>query len=66
MIHIFSGDAHYNQEDCHRKHLAGTRRPGDILWRSPKDPNVWGLQGTFRGLSGDQYKNWKFYEKISF
>ena len=31
MIHIFSGDAHYNQEDCHRKHLAGTRRPGDIL-----------------------------------
>ena len=37
---------------------AGTRRPGDVPWRSPKGPNVRDLQGTFRGLLGDQQKNW--------
>ena len=36
---------------------AGTRRPGDVPWRSPKDPNVRDLQGTSRGLLGDQQKN---------
>ena len=37
---------------------AGTRRPGDVPWRPPKGANVRDLQGTFRGLLGDQQKNW--------
>ena len=57
---------HYNSEDYHRKHPAGTRRPGDVPWGSPKGPNLRELQKTFRGLSGDQYKNWRIYEKIVF
>ena len=39
---------------------AGARRPGDVPWRSPKGLNVRDLQGNFRGLLGDQQKNWKF------
>ena len=31
-------------------------RPGDVPWRSPKGPNIRDLQGTFRGLLGDQQK----------
>ena len=45
-----------------RNNPAVTRRPMDVPWRSPKDPNVRDLQGTFRGLLGDQ-KNWLFNEK---
>ena len=45
---------------------AGTHRPGDFLWSSPKGLNVWDLQGTFRGLLGDQQKNWWFNEKSVF
>ena len=40
-----------------RTNPAGTRRPGDVSRRSPKGPNVQDLQGTFRGLLGDQQKN---------
>ena len=36
---------------------AGTRCPWDVPWRSPKGPNVRDLQGTLRGLLGDQEKN---------
>ena len=36
---------------------AGTRRPGEVPRRSPKGPNIWDLQGIFRGLLGDQHKN---------
>ena len=36
---------------------AGTRRLGDVLRWSSKDPNVRHLQGTFRGPLGDQCKN---------
>ena len=38
------------------KNPAGTRRPGDVPWRFPKGPNIRDLQGTFRGLLGDQQK----------
>ena len=30
-----------------------TRRPGDVPWRSSKGPNVWDLQWTSSGPSGD-------------
>ena len=33
---------------------ADTWRSKGVPWRSPKGPNVRDLQGTFRGLSGDQ------------
>ena len=39
-------------------HPAGTRRPGDVPCRSPKGPNIRDLQGTYRGLLGDQQKKW--------
>ena len=45
---------------------AGTWRPGDVPWRFPKGPNVQDLQGTFRGLLGDQQNNWWFDEKSVF
>ena len=45
---------------------AGTRRPRDVPWRSPKGPNVRDLKGTFRRLLEDQQKNWWFDEKIVF
>ena len=45
---------------------AGTRRRGDVPWRSPKGPNVRDLQGTFRGLLRDKQKNWWFDEKSVF
>ena len=41
-------------------------RPSQVLAKSSKDPNVWDLQGTFRILSGDQYKNWWFNVKTVF
>ena len=41
------------------KSAAGTRRPEDVPCRSRKGPNVRYLQGTFRRVSGDQYKNEK-------
>ena len=44
----------------------GTRRSGDIPWRSAKGPNVQDLQGTFRGPLGDQHRNWWFNEKSVF
>ena len=47
-------------------HPANTRRPGDVPWRSPKGPNVRDLQGTFRGLLGNQQKKWWFNEKSVF
>ena len=34
----------------------GTWRPRDVPWKSSKGRNVRDLQGTFMGLSGDQYK----------
>ena len=43
---------------------AGTRRPGDVPWRSPKDPSVGNLQGIFRLLLGDQQKNCWFHQKV--
>ena len=49
-MQLFSGDTHTSREDYHRKnHPTDTRRPGDVPWRSPKGPNVWDLQATFRG-----------------
>ena len=38
----------------------------DILWRLPKGPNIRGLHGTFKGLSGDQHKNWWYNKKLFF
>ena len=35
---------------------AGTQRPGDVPLRSLKSLNARDLQGTFMGLSGDDYK----------
>ena len=32
---------------------AGTRRPGDVSYRSSEDPNAWDLQGTSIGRLGD-------------
>ena len=60
------GDIHFNRENFDRKCPAGTRRPEDVPWRSSKGPKVRDLQGTFRGLSGNLYKNWRFYEIIFF
>ena len=40
--------------------------PADVPWRSPKGPNVLDPQGTFRGLLGNQQKNWWFNEKNVF
>ena len=54
---LFSGDTHYSREDYQRKHPVGTRHPRNVPWKSPKESNVWDLQGTFRRLSGRQYKN---------
>ena len=48
------------------KYPASTRRPGDVPWRFPKGPNVRDLQGTFRGLLGNQQKNGWFDEKKCF
>ena len=46
---------------------ADTRRPGDVPWRSPKGSNVRDLQGTFRGLLGDQQKkNDNLMKKVLF
>ena len=45
---------------------AGTRRPGDVPWRSPKGSDVRDLQGTFKGLIGDQQKIWWFHKKGCF
>ena len=61
-----SGDIHFNQENCNRKHPAGTRDPRDVFWRSSKGSKVRDLQGTFRGLSGDQYKIDDFMKKLFF
>ena len=52
-----SVETHYNREDYHKKHPSEIRRPDDVPRRFPKGPNIWDLQGTFRGLSGDQYKH---------
>ena len=42
---------------------AGTRRPEDVPWRSPKGRNLRDFQGTFRGLLEDRHKkmiiSWK-------
>ena len=43
-----------------------TRHLRNFSWRSPKGPKVWDLQRTFRGLLGDQQKNWSFNEKSVF
>ena len=47
----------YSQFLC--SYPAGTRRPGDVPWRSPKGPNVRDLQGTFRGLTKKLVIKWK-------
>ena len=36
-------------------HTVITQLAQDYTKTSPKGPNVWDLQGTFKGLSGDQY-----------
>ena len=33
-------------------------RPEDVSWMFSKGPKVRDLQGTLKGLPGDQYKNW--------
>ena len=45
---------------------AGTQHPGDVPSRFPKGPNVWDFQRTFRGVLGDQQKDWWFDEKSVF
>ena len=45
---------------------AGTRRPGEVPRRSSKGPNVRDLQGTFRGLLGDQQKKLMISSKKCF
>ena len=45
---------------------AGTRRRGEVPRRSPKGPNVRDLQGTFRGLLGDQQKKDNLMKKVLF
>ena len=40
--------------------------PGDVPWRSLKGSNAWDAQRSFRGLLGDQHKNWWFNEKKCF
>ena len=49
------------------KIIIGITQPAhDAPWRSPECPKVRNLQGSFRGLLGDQYKNWYFMEKFFF
>ena len=38
----------------------------DVLGTSPEGPLIVLTSGTWRGPSGDQYKNWWFYDKIVF
>ena len=38
----------------------------DVLWKSPKSPNIQDLLATFLGLLRDQNKNWWFNEKSVF
>ena len=41
------------------KIIIGNTQPApDVPGTSPEGPNVQDLQVTFRGLSGDQYRNW--------
>ena len=67
------GDPHYNREDYHRKHPAGTGRPRDVPWKSSKCLNVKPTrkptrdpQGTLRGPIQKLMVLWKncFSEKI--
>ena len=51
---------------CWNNFPAGTRRPEDVPWRSPKGPKVRDFQRTFRRLLGDQHKNWWLNEKVFF
>ena len=39
-----------------KKKPSGTKRPGNVPWKSPKSRNVQDLQVTFRGLLGKQNK----------
>ena len=48
---LFLGE---NWEDYHKN----TQLVHDVLGTSPKGANMWDLQRTFRGLSGNQCKNW--------
>ena len=45
---------------------AGTQRPMDVPWRSPKGPNVQDLKETFRELSGEQRKTNDLMKKLFF
>ena len=38
----------------------------DVLWGLPKGPNIRDLHGTFKRLSGDQYRNWWYNKKLFF
>ena len=40
---------------AYRNYSAGTGQYGNLPWRSPKGPNNRDLEGTFKGLSGDQH-----------
>ena len=51
-MQLFSGDTHYNQEDYHRKHPIGTRRPRDV----PEGPLKVLMSGTYKGPSGDSQR----------
>ena len=42
------------------------QRLRDVPWVFPEDHNIWDLQGGFRVLSGEQYKNWYLNEKNIF
>ena len=51
-MQLFLGDTHYNQEDYHRKHPIGTRRPRD----APEGPLKVLMSGTYKGPSGDSQR----------
>ena len=49
------------------KIIIGNTQPAyDVLGTSPEGSLTILTSGTYRGPSGDQYKNWWFYEKIVF
>ena len=49
-------EANYKKERMDKSKMR--LNDGDVPWRSPKGPNVQEFQGTFKGLLGDQQKNW--------
>ena len=63
MIHNYFWVMHITVE----KIVRGNTQPAhDVPRISPKGPSHWDLQGTFRGLLGDQFKDCRFYENNYF